>query len=927
MSSPGFWFKTTLLFCLGKCLFPKNPLCITLPIPLFASSFRQRNGLSGRLQLSAFVLLLIGLTLSACAPGSSPSSTDDGIQHAARPGSPVYEQLISDCNTGDLLPDDGELIQPATGCDSWQINRYERPFNAETQDLFFPDLDILTAELGSDGTWFYARLTLFDADESSQALTGTYAIEFDLDFDGRGDVLVKARPPVEGAPEDWAVAGVQFLGDSDNDVGNQIPLAPDSPSLSDGFDTLVFDAGQGEDTDLAWARVLPGETPQLELAFKASALYDDPTFKWWAWSDLGIANPASADYHDTFEHPVAGDPIQGQQYFPAQAIYEVDNTCAQVWGVEPDDDPELCVNDSSLQPPLQFPPPTQTQTPSLTASATPTGPTSTSSDTLTPSSTLTASDTATPVTDTATPSETATPSRTASDTASPTLPVCETASPNRAAVTCTPTSTATPTSSSTDCTVAAATNNVRNTCTPTATSSPTPTPTPSPTECIAAAAATNNLRSTCTPTSTATRCITPNVAGQLVDCTPTPTATQTLCVQPALTAVLLVPCTPTSTPEECVTPGANGRLVNCTPTPTPTPTCAVQTFAAANLPCPSATPTVCNVHDNAGLPIPCTDTPAPSITPTQCSGFSPTTGLNLYCTDTPTATLTQTLTGTVVEMLVPATPIVLELITSTPAVLGDTATPAQFIDPTPIILELVTATPAEMNFPTPTPTECFVAFAFALVDCTPTITPTPTASSTACILPNVAGVPEYCTPTPVPSATPTYCAVPYPSTVGLYIQCTPTPETAALMVFPDQDTNCRQGPNPTSEPHDTLLQGEGIIPLGRTPDNLYFLFRGPVTSARCWAAAFLFTIPFGPLNLVPPEVLPYINYPTPTPTPTQASGSGPSATPVPAKPTATPIPQCSDGLDNDGDGGVDYNPTGRTGDRQCKDASDNNEAN
>jgi len=38
-------------------------------------------------------------------------------------------------------------------CDSWEINRYERPFNAETQDEYYPDLDILEAELGQSDGW------------------------------------------------------------------------------------------------------------------------------------------------------------------------------------------------------------------------------------------------------------------------------------------------------------------------------------------------------------------------------------------------------------------------------------------------------------------------------------------------------------------------------------------------------------------------------------------------------------------------------------------------------------------------------------------------------------------------------------------------------------------------------------------------------
>jgi hypothetical protein len=138
------------------------------------------------------------------------------------------------------------------------------------------------------------------------------------------------------------------------------------------------------------------------------------------------------------------------------------------------------------------------------------------------------------------------------------------------------------------------------------------------------------------------------------------------------------------------------------------------------------------------------------------------------------------------------------------------------------------------------------------------------------------------------------------------------------MVFPEQDTNCRQGPNSNSQILDTLEEGMGYIPLGRTPDNFYMLFRGPFNNARCWAAAFLFFIPFGPLDQVPGDVLPYISYPTATPTPAAAS-----ATPRP--PTSTPAPQCSDGIDNDGDGTIDYNPNSTSGDRDCIDAQDDNE--
>jgi hypothetical protein len=132
------------------------------------------------------------------------------------------------------------------------------------------------------------------------------------------------------------------------------------------------------------------------------------------------------------------------------------------------------------------------------------------------------------------------------------------------------------------------------------------------------------------------------------------------------------------------------------------------------------------------------------------------------------------------------------------------------------------------------------------------------------------------------------------------------------MVFPNQNTNCRRSTDSNSQIVDTLMEGDGYLPLGRTPDNLFMLFRGPVTNQRCWAPTFLFLIPFGPLDQVPGEVLPFINYPTATPTSTN----------VPKQATNTPAaPQCNDGVDNDGDGQTDY---GR--DKQCTSPTDNNES-
>lgn len=786
------------------------------------------------------VACLVLLLLAACAPaGGTPTA-----EHGDRPGAPVYQQLVYDCNTGQTLPADYTTdgpIQPDPGCDSWQINRYERPFNAGDQDIFFPDLDIMSAELGSDGQWFYFRLSVFDVNPETESLEGTYAIEIDIDIDGRGDVLILAHDPGEEALEDWTAEGVQFWGDGDNDVGNEIPLAPDSPYGTGGYDTLVFDNGEGDDANLAWVRVHPGKPVQLELAFRAAGIYNSPTFKWWAWTDQGIDDPALADYHDTYEHPEAGDPYRGSEFFPSQAINEMDNTCASIWGAEPGDDPDLCVNDDSVPPPVTQPTPTPsdetpTETPEdITPTATPTAP----------------SETPCVVADLvvdATP-ETCTPTPSPSPTQTATL--CAPFNPNNTA-------------------------GIPNTCTPT------------PTECVP-----EIPEELIGPVQT----IQASGGGGLIrgegDVTPGPAADAWATIQAYITQ----------------TPGA-GQLVrggyDCTPTPTPTPT---QTYT----PTVTATPCV-PVAATANIPNTCTPTPTP--TPTDCYSLSAYLAANLIATCTPTVTYTPTDTPTTCAVINPLTG-QLEECTPTPTdcyvpVIGAAANIA------------VTCTPT----PTPTPSDCYVDFPFAKLDCTPTPTPTPSLTPTLCtgFSPDTtAPLPVPCTPTPTdcitvdfaaasvsnctPTPTPTECVVgtfigyddasapiyayerctptPTPTecvgtdVTGVVIPCTPTPETAALMVFPEQDTNCRQSNSSNAVILRSLEMGMGYIPLGRGPDNLWMLFL--IDGARCWAFADLFDIPFGPLPNVPAEVLPYINYPTPTPTPT------------PAPPTRTPTPTTQPG--------------------------------
>ena len=130
--------------------------------------------------------------------------------------------------------------QPGGG-DDFSNNLYERPFSANTQDRYYPDIDIQGAELSFDATWVYAAITVKSPDPQSNTLDGQYGVEIDLNQDGRGDVLVTADKP--GA--DWSTDRVKAYKDTNLNVGNKTPVKSDPPQTGDGYETVVFDQGIG----------------------------------------------------------------------------------------------------------------------------------------------------------------------------------------------------------------------------------------------------------------------------------------------------------------------------------------------------------------------------------------------------------------------------------------------------------------------------------------------------------------------------------------------------------------------------------------------------------------------------------------------------------------------------------------------------------
>jgi len=235
--------------------------------------------------------------------------------------------------------------------DNLNINLLERPFTANEMD-YQPYLDIIKVEIGEGAEWIYVILHL-EAEPPVDA-EAYYAIEIDLDRDGRGDWLISGRVP---ASEGWTTDGVTVWRDSNDDVGGFTPMRAEAPlSGIDGYDERVFNAGIGDDPDAAWVRRAPTFPQRVQLAFKHSLIGSASTFLWGGWSEAAVNEPAWFDYNDHFTLAQAGSPAIGNDHYPLAELYSLDNTCRWTYGFEPTSDyPGLC--------PLPSPTPTATHTP------------------------------------------------------------------------------------------------------------------------------------------------------------------------------------------------------------------------------------------------------------------------------------------------------------------------------------------------------------------------------------------------------------------------------------------------------------------------------------------------------------------------------------------------------------------------------------
>jgi hypothetical protein len=339
---------------------------------------------------------------SATATGAATSSTSGGrfpqqptpepsstVQHLTRPTSPpVPAQVIYDCSTGPFVTQ-GQTVQPLGGCESYALDLYERPFNADAQDKFYPDLDILAATLGRDTNWFYFQMDLFALRPEINSLTAYYGIEIDSDLDGRADYLIWSAAPTIKVGKEWGVDGVQVWADANNDVGNELPQQPDPPQKGNGFEQLLFNGGLGADPDAAWARIDPVYPLRVQIAFKRSLIGNAEKFIWRALSEQGNTDLSAWYHHDNFTEAEAGSPYLSDPNFPIKGIFENDTTCRLIFGADSAGEPGLCgriaVATPGVTPSATQPPPTSTRP----VATTPARATSTRTSTRPPTSTMT----------------------------------------------------------------------------------------------------------------------------------------------------------------------------------------------------------------------------------------------------------------------------------------------------------------------------------------------------------------------------------------------------------------------------------------------------------------------------------------------------------------------------------------------------------
>ncbi len=292
---------------------------------------------------------------SAATPAANATAASGPtVTHTVTPA----DTVPSGTNIPDVVSQDTAPEKRAPYGDSYDINRFERPF---LQDMtYVPDLDISSFTVSSDSTWWYVSVALVGNDPNNK-LGIDYGVELDTNHDGYGDYLIWAHGPY---PTSWDTEPVQIYQDTNHDTGGLSAEKSDAPFQGNGYDSLIFHGGVGDaDPDVAWVRIIAGPSATVQFAFKRS--WSGNVFMIGPIADAGLKDPGKMDYNDRFTIAEAGSPIRANPNYPLKALFAVDNVCRAAFGFHvTGEEPQLC---PSLAPPA-------TKAPHKTPGAEPTTP-------------------------------------------------------------------------------------------------------------------------------------------------------------------------------------------------------------------------------------------------------------------------------------------------------------------------------------------------------------------------------------------------------------------------------------------------------------------------------------------------------------------------------------------------------------------------
>jgi hypothetical protein len=282
----------------------------------------------------ASVLSLLMIVAVACQGRAAPTATADQSSVTAVATSPAGTEAggpqpvdVPDKrldHAGDVNSSANAKKKMVSGGDVFVSGLYERPFNANAMDTYFPYLDIVDFQGFMNDSWGYAAITMAGTD-ANEKLPGKYAVELDVNKDGRGDYLIIASSPTS---TDWTSQGVQVFQDADHDIGGSVPLvAEKKPSGGTGYEKLIFDGAKGSSADGAFVKIVPDDSKTVMIGFKLSLFKNPTSFAMGGWAGTDALDPARFDFNDQMTHAEAGSPLPTYEVYPLKALAEIDNTC------------------------------------------------------------------------------------------------------------------------------------------------------------------------------------------------------------------------------------------------------------------------------------------------------------------------------------------------------------------------------------------------------------------------------------------------------------------------------------------------------------------------------------------------------------------------------------------------------------------------